>query len=59
MIEHIQPPDLFPGAKLGFTQVVTATADRLVWVAGQTACDQRGLSSTSGMSRFVPAWYLS
>lgn len=42
MIEHIQPPDLFPGAKLGFTQVVTATADRLVWVAGQTACDQRG-----------------
>jgi enamine deaminase RidA (YjgF/YER057c/UK114 family) len=42
MIEHIQPPELFPGAKLGFTQVVTATADRLVWVAGQTACDQRG-----------------
>lgn len=42
MIEHIQPPDLFPGAKLGFTQVVTATADRLVWVAGQTACDQHG-----------------
>ena len=42
MIEHIQPPDLFPGAKLGFTQVVTATADRLVWIAGQTACDQSG-----------------
>ena len=42
MSEHIQPPGLFPGAKLGFTQVVTATAKRLVWIAGQTACDQRG-----------------
>jgi enamine deaminase RidA (YjgF/YER057c/UK114 family) len=42
MMEHIQPPGLFPAAKLGFTQVVTATADRLIWVAGQTACDQRG-----------------
>lgn len=42
MIEHIQPPELFPAAKLGFTQVVTATADRLVWVAGQTACDRHG-----------------
>jgi enamine deaminase RidA (YjgF/YER057c/UK114 family) len=42
MIEHIQPPGLFPAAKLGFTQVVTATASRLIWVAGQTACDQRG-----------------
>jgi len=40
--EHIQPPGLFPGAKLGFTQVVTATAKRLIWIAGQTACDQRG-----------------
>src|SRR5690242_17161894 len=42
MNEHIQPPDLFPGAKLGFTQVVTAAPGRLIWVAGQTACDQRG-----------------
>jgi len=42
MIEHIQPPDLFPAAKLGFTQVTAASADRLIWVAGQTACDQRG-----------------
>ena len=42
MIEHIQPPDLFPAAKLGFTQVVAASADRLVWIAGQTACDARG-----------------
>jgi enamine deaminase RidA (YjgF/YER057c/UK114 family) len=42
VIEHIQPAGLFPAAKLGFTQVVTATAIRLVWVAGQTACDQRG-----------------
>ena len=42
MIEHIQPPGLFPAAKLGFTQVVAATPARLIWVAGQTACDQRG-----------------
>jgi len=42
MIEHIQPADLFPGAKLGFTQVVTASPGRLIWVAGQTACDPRG-----------------
>jgi enamine deaminase RidA (YjgF/YER057c/UK114 family) len=42
MIEHIQPPDLFPAAKLGFTQVVTATVGRLIWIAGQTACDPRG-----------------
>jgi enamine deaminase RidA (YjgF/YER057c/UK114 family) len=42
MIEHIQPPELFPAATLGFTQVVTATADRLVWVSGQTACDKHG-----------------
>jgi enamine deaminase RidA (YjgF/YER057c/UK114 family) len=41
-IEHIQPAGLFPSAKLGFTQVVAATAGRLVWVAGQTACDERG-----------------
>ena len=42
MNDHIQPPDLFPAAKLGFTQVVTASPGRVVWVAGQTACDQRG-----------------
>lgn len=42
MIEHIQPPGLFPSAKLGFTQVVAASPGRLIWVAGQTACDQRG-----------------
>lgn len=42
MIEHIQPPDLFPGAKLGFTQVTAASAARIIWIAGQTACDQRG-----------------
>ena len=42
MIEHIQPSDLFPGAKLGFTQVVATSPGRLIWVAGQTACDPRG-----------------
>jgi len=42
VLEHIQPPDLFPSAKLGFTQVVAATPVRTVWIAGQTACDQAG-----------------
>ena len=42
MIEHIQPPGLFPAARLGFTQVVAASAARVIWIAGQTACDQRG-----------------
>jgi enamine deaminase RidA (YjgF/YER057c/UK114 family) len=42
MITHIQPPDLYPGRKLGFTQVVAASPARLIWVAGQTACDQAG-----------------
>ncbi|HEY2772571.1 MAG TPA: RidA family protein [Candidatus Binatia bacterium] len=42
MLQHIQPPDLFRSSKLGFTQVVTATAGAVVWVAGQTACDERG-----------------
>lgn len=42
MIEHIQPPDLFPSAKLGFTQVVVARPGRAIWIAGQTACDVGG-----------------
>jgi enamine deaminase RidA (YjgF/YER057c/UK114 family) len=42
MSDHIQPEGLFPGVRLGFTQVVSAAADRLVWVAGQTACDEHG-----------------
>ncbi len=42
MIERIQPSGLFPSAKLGFTQVVAASPGRLIWIAGQTACDERG-----------------
>jgi enamine deaminase RidA (YjgF/YER057c/UK114 family) len=47
-MEHIQPPDLFPAAKLGFTQVVVAKPGRVIWVAGQTACDVRGRPVGSG-----------
>jgi enamine deaminase RidA (YjgF/YER057c/UK114 family) len=42
MLQHIQPETLFPSARLGFTQVVTAAPGRLVFVSGQTACDQKG-----------------
>ena len=42
MLEHIQPEGLFPSERLGFTQVVAAPPGRLVFVAGQTACDPRG-----------------
>ena len=37
--ETIQPPELFASEKLGFTQVVTATPGKLVFVSGQTALD--------------------
>jgi enamine deaminase RidA (YjgF/YER057c/UK114 family) len=42
MSEHIQPEGLFPSERFGFTQVVRAQPGRLVFVAGQTACDRRG-----------------
>jgi enamine deaminase RidA (YjgF/YER057c/UK114 family) len=42
MIERIQPSELYPSERLGFTQVTTATAGTSVWVAGQTACDRSG-----------------
>jgi enamine deaminase RidA (YjgF/YER057c/UK114 family) len=42
MLEHIQPEGLFPSERLGFSQVVSSPPGRLVFVAGQTACDRRG-----------------
>jgi enamine deaminase RidA (YjgF/YER057c/UK114 family) len=42
MNEHVQPPDLFRSAKLGFTQVVVSPPGRQVWISGQTSCDERG-----------------
>ena len=45
MLEHIQPEGLFRSERLGFTQVVAARPGRLVFVAGQTACDRRGRPS--------------
>ena len=41
-IEHLSPDGLYPAEKLGFTHTVTARARRIVWIAGQTACDERG-----------------
>jgi enamine deaminase RidA (YjgF/YER057c/UK114 family) len=39
-IEHIQPPELFPSDRFGFSQVVTSPPGRLVFVSGQVACDE-------------------
>jgi enamine deaminase RidA (YjgF/YER057c/UK114 family) len=40
MIEHINPPEL--GKPSGYSHAVAVTADRLVFLAGQTALDQSG-----------------
>ena len=40
MPTHIQPPELFPSERFGFTQVVTAAPGRLVFVSGQVAWDE-------------------
>ncbi len=38
--QHIQPSQLFPSDRFGFTQVVTSPPGRLVFVAGQVAFDR-------------------
>jgi len=40
MIEHINPPEL--GKPSGYSHAVSVTADRLVFLAGQTALDPTG-----------------
>jgi enamine deaminase RidA (YjgF/YER057c/UK114 family) len=40
VIEHINPPEL--GKPSGYSHAVAVTADRLVFLAGQTALDQSG-----------------
>lgn len=35
--QHIQPPQLFPSERFGFTQVVTSPPGRLVFISGQVA----------------------
>ncbi len=38
--QHIQPSQLFPSDRFGFTQVVTSPPGKLVFVAGQVAFDR-------------------
>jgi enamine deaminase RidA (YjgF/YER057c/UK114 family) len=38
--QHIQPPEIFDSANFGYTQVVTATNETLVFVSGQTGLDR-------------------
>jgi len=39
--EYIQPPDLLPSEKFGYTQVVTSPPGKLVFLSGQTALDSK------------------
>lgn len=34
-LEHLNPPDLFPSLQYGFSQVVTATAGKTIYLSGQ------------------------
>jgi len=38
--QHIQPPEIFDSEAFGFTQVVTASNENLVFVSGQTGLDK-------------------
>ena len=38
----IQPPQLFDSSEFGYSQVVTATGNKLVFLAGQVGWDQHG-----------------
>ncbi len=37
--QHLNPPDLFPSTQYGFSQIVTATPGRFVFLSGQVAWD--------------------
>jgi len=37
--QYIQPPELFPSERFGFTQVVTSPPGKLVFVSGQVGWD--------------------
>lgn len=39
--QHLNPPELFSTKGLGFTQVVTSAPGRTVYVAGQTAWNEK------------------
>ena len=37
--QHLTPPDLFPSTQYGFSQIVSATSGRLIFLSGQVAWD--------------------
>ena len=37
--EHLNPHDLFPSLQYGFSQIVTATPGRMIFLSGQVAWD--------------------
>ncbi len=37
--EHLNPPDLFPSLQYGFSQIVTATPGKMIFLSGQVAWD--------------------
>ena len=37
--EHLNPPDLFPSLQYGFSQIVTTTPGKLIFLSGQVAWD--------------------
>ena len=39
--EYINPPQLFPSLQYGFSQVVTSTRGKTVYLSGQVAWDER------------------
>jgi enamine deaminase RidA (YjgF/YER057c/UK114 family) len=39
--QHINPPDLFPSLQYGFSQIVSATPGRIIFLSGQVAWDEQ------------------
>ena len=37
--QHLNPPDLFPSLQYGFSQIVTATPEKMIFLSGQVAWD--------------------
>jgi enamine deaminase RidA (YjgF/YER057c/UK114 family) len=39
--EYINPPELFPSLQYGFSQIITCTGGKTVYLSGQVAWDER------------------
>jgi 2-iminobutanoate/2-iminopropanoate deaminase len=39
--EYINPPELFPSLQYGFSQIITSTGGKTVYLSGQVAWDER------------------